>query len=44
MTSAASANRHIVVADSSHYNQVERSQVVVDAIEQVGDDAVRNSI
>ena len=41
MTSAASANRHIVVADSSHYIQVERSQVVVDAIEQARD-AVRN--
>ena len=41
MTSAASANRHIVVADSSHYIQLERPHVVVDAIEQVGD-AVRN--
>ena len=40
--SAAWANRHIVVADSSHYIQVERSQVVVDAIEQARD-AVRNS-
>ena len=39
---SASANRHIVVADSSHYIQVERPQVVVDAVEQVGD-AVRNS-
>lgn len=42
MTSAASANRHIVVADSSHYIQIERPQVEVDAIEQVGD-TVRNS-
>lgn len=27
--------RHVVVADSSHYIQVERPQVVVDAVEQV---------
>ncbi|HSP97274.1 MAG TPA: alpha/beta hydrolase [Candidatus Dormibacteraeota bacterium] len=33
--------RHVVVADSSHYIQVERPQVVIDAVEQVVD-AVRN--
>jgi pimeloyl-ACP methyl ester carboxylesterase len=33
--------RHVVVADSSHYIQVERPQVVVDAVEQVVD-AVRD--
>ena len=33
--------RHVVVAESSHYIQIERPQVVVDAVEQVVD-AVRH--